>query len=165
MRVTPTATERYEKAKEQIARQVAAFRRTNRDSDETLSIAHEAFIDACLTYRRRKGSFTRWLALKVNKALRQELRKRLRRKGIARMINLNLRSVGHRMFLARNDWRGEPLSQDAQDLIGLALEAGGSGMNRKAVRRVIEETTAGAGWNKSRLINAISEIKKSLCEG
>lgn len=154
--------EEYERAKGQIHRQVRKFARFARhepgvDRGDLMGLAHVAFVEAFLTYNRRKATFSRWLSVRLHRALAAELRDRVRRRGYARTTTGDMGWVP-----ARED---AAMSEDAHALASVALIAAGQGLSPGKCRRAARLVLLTMGWDGARVERAASEIRGYLTGG
>lgn len=149
----------YDTVKELIEVRVRFFRRYATVAlladDDLTGIAMEAFLEAYLTYRKRKGRFADWVKYVVSRRLRDTVRKGGER------LKFRRRGLDERGTI---DVLAEPLSDDARRAIDVAMEAVRLKATPAQARRATKKALRAAGWSGARVSSAFSEIVRAIQE-
>lgn len=151
----------YDEIRNRIEQRVRYFQRLIKDDgDDLLGTAHEAFMEACRTYRRKKGDLVRWVCFIVSRRLRDVVRKRIRRSKL-------LPKAKMQQWWELNVPDNSPvevtgLSQDARKVVFLALEAVRLGAGPRTARNAAVNALRLVGWTHSRVDDALCEIREQL---
>jgi hypothetical protein len=159
----------FDAIKDKIDARVNHFRRYLRydnyecGPDDLLGVAHDAFMEACLTYRKSKGKLEHWAQYLISRRLRDLIRQRIRRMKLIRFIR----------GLSLSWWEGIPddrlgwtelLSEDAKKMMAVGIKASHMGAKPRQARRATVEVLKQAGWSLLRIDTAMQEIQNAITE-
>lgn len=133
------------------------------NTGDLLGVAHEAFMEACATYRKEKGKLIHYACYLISRRLRDLIRTRIRRMRMVRMI----RSLSETWWFDRVDGRvewTEELSEDAKKVIAVGVKASEMGAKPRQARRATVEVLKQAGWSLLRIDEAMKEIQDAIEE-
>jgi hypothetical protein len=170
------ATENYAEVEDMIGVQVKGFQRKHRwiHTNEVLSAAGNAYVEAVATYKAVAGPFRNWVSFKVDKALKTLLRETARRARHFRSDDGSVDEAPEREKEARfwlDEWLAT-LSADARQVAMMVFEPPftihvrvaelGGYETPEAFRSGVREYLRDGGWTKERIEAAFQEIKERL---
>jgi len=136
--------------------------------DETLSVAHEGFLEAFEGYRPELASFATHASQKVRSKLFEWQRTTMRRTILGKIVDHNVELIPQDHFLLI-DFLDE-LSEDAREVVCLALDAPRDivhslvvkGITPRNYKAAIREYLKDCGWCTARIAESFQEIAEAL---
>lgn len=134
--------------------------------EDALSIAHEAFVDAVLTYDEDLSEFTTWVSIKIRNAHNQTARKFVQeQKQINRFIHRQNTKEKGKPFDVRD--LIEQVSEDCKDILSIYFdEETGKLIDEtmldfppSEIKEMINEFAEGCSWKKQHLRHTLKEIR------